>query len=444
MKKVIVILLAFLMLLMLFACNNNAPANSSGVSASQSPSQTPSQEPSQPTNQPTSQTPNETPASTNTPDATAPTDIAQESWEPGYYNPAVDYTKNPRYKIVYMTDTMGALQQQGSVAYAAWAARANCDYSDFCSNGDDDLFLSTIELYAQQGVNGLILDPDTTIWSRVDELCNQLGLPYMPGMSEPADSDGNRLHPIAAFPNGQYGVEMANYVINYQRQNWPDANPGEIGMVSTTVSFIPPLNVRTVEAQKIWNQEFPGNEDHFFIADTAALGAGLDSDTGYNATSPIFAAHPEIKYWLVCASMDDYAEGAARALEQANKDQNAVISSGGGTTLINHWENGDESCWKSAIYTAQPLFCEGAFFGLYALMHGEATPETLWPEWIDHSTNQKYAYVLLPYFIIEKDTYIQYLAFIDKFTGMDTFGFANQWDGTVFPTRNTPPASYAG
>jgi ABC-type sugar transport system substrate-binding protein len=405
MKKIMAVVLALLMVFSLFACGKTGTTPSPSASESAAPSGGTS---------------------------TAPAGSA----EIGYYDPNFDYSKN-NFKVVYMMSNTGVLYDMFDKAFQEWAKKTNVSYSSFSANGDNDLFLTTIETYAAQGVNGFLFDADNTIYPRVAEVTDDLGIPWMSAMAEPLDADGNRTHPVVGFDNLDFGHQMAQYVIDYQKKNWPDAKPEEIGMMSMDFSLSPQVHQRTTGAQEIWAKEgFP--EANFIVVDGATSGT-FNAEGGFNLASPAFASNPQIKYWLVTAFMDDYADGAARAAEQAGIADRTVVTTCGGSGLINHWDKGEDSCWKSAIYSAQILFGEGIFFALYAFMSGQATPETIFPEW--KTAGAKYAYVNLPTFVIEKDTYKEYMEWVDKYTGINLSPYDADYKGTDFPARNTPKSA---
>lgn len=413
MKKVLSLTLAVLMVLSLFACGQKDTTTS----------------------------PSASPSASDDASSASSAPIAADS-NIGRFDPSTDYSKNTRYKVVYMMSQAGVLYDMFNKAFASWAERANCDYSSFSANNDNDLFVTTIETMASQGVNGFLFDADTTIYPRVVEVVNDLNIPWMTGMAEALDSDGNRAHPVVGFDQTKFGVDMANYTIDYAKKNWPDAKPEEIGMLSIDFSLSPQVHERTLGAQKTFKEAgFP--DANFITVDSASTGS-FSAEIGANLSTPAFASNPNIKYWLVCAAFDDFADGATAAAKQAGIEKNCVITACGGSSLIAHWDAGEDSCWKSAIYSAQVLFGEGIFFALYAFMNGDATPETIFPEWIDHSTNQKYAYVNLPTFTIEKDNYKEYLEWVDSYSGMNTSPYDADYKGTEFDSKGTPPASYAG
>jgi ABC-type sugar transport system substrate-binding protein len=352
----------------------------------------------------------------------------------GYYDPNYDYSQH-NFDVVYMMSNTGVLYDMFDKAFGEWAKKANVNYSSFSANGDNDLFLTTIETYASQGVDGFIFDADNTIYPAVVDVVESLGIPWMSGMAEPLDSNGERAHPVVGFNNLDFGHQMANYVIDYQRKHWPDAKLEEIGLLSMDFSLSPQVHERTVGAEEIWLKE-GFLKDNFVVVDGATSGS-FNAEGGFNLAQPAFASRPDIKYWLVTAFMDDYADGAARAAEQANIADRTVITTCGGSGLINHWDAGEESPWKSAVYSAQILFGEGIFFALYAFMSGQATPETIFPGW--KAPGEKYAYVDLPTFIIEKDTYKEYMEWVDSYTGINLSPYDAEYKGTQFPARKDPP-----
>ncbi len=429
MKKVAAIITVFVLVLSLFACSSTDSGDTSEtVSAISTDSVLDTEVESSVGLEQTAQPDNES---------------SEDTSLVGYYDPNYDYNANPTYKVVYMTYITGVIYDLFSKAFGEWSNLADVEFSDYCSNNDNDLFITTIETYAAQGVNGFLFDGDNTIYPRINELMNELELPYMTCLAQAFDDDGNRCHPFVGFENTDYGVLMAEWVIDYANENWTDAQPGEIAMISLDFSVSPQIHDRTVGAQEIWNEVYPDYPDSFFIADGVSTQL-MNAETAYNLVGPILSANAEYKYWLFCACCDDYADGAVRAAEQAGMVDNYVATACGGAGLINHWDAGESSAWKSSAYTAHTLFSEPMFFALYAFMSGQATPETIYPDWIDHSTGQTYAYVMIPSFVIEEDNYKEYMEWVDSYTGINWSPYDDEYNGTQFDAKVTPPDYYAG
>jgi ABC-type sugar transport system substrate-binding protein len=117
---------------------------------------------------------------------------------------------------------------------------------------------------------------------------------WMPVMGSPRDDTTNQLlHAYCGFDFYMYGEQMANWVIDYYQKTWPDATLEKTGMLCLDFSTSYNLTVRIDAARDVWNKRYPGNEDKFFVADGASTGQ-LNSDTGFNISAPLIAAHPEV------------------------------------------------------------------------------------------------------------------------------------------------------
>jgi ABC-type sugar transport system substrate-binding protein len=257
----------------------------------------------------------------------------------------------------------------------------------------------------------------------------------MSALAEPLDSHGNRIHPYVSFDNTDFGYQMANFTIEYARKTWPSAKPEEIGMLSMDFSLSPQVHERTTGANEIWLKE--GYLKKNFVVADGAEAADLSIQGGYDLAFKVFKANSKIKYWLVCAFYDDYAQGAAEAAAASGKQDSCVVVDCGGSALIAQWDSGITTCWKASVFAAQIIFTEPMFCGLYAMMDGQATAETLWPQWIDKNAGEKYAYVDTPTYILTKDNYKEYLEWVDSYTGVNLSDYP--YNGTQFPSRATPP-----
>jgi ABC-type sugar transport system substrate-binding protein len=234
---------------------------------------------------------------------------------------------------------------------------------------------------------------------------------------------------------------MFKWCIDYAKANWPDATPENTGGIFVGYSVVPLLEQRHTGAANAWKEAgYP--DSTFFFAD--GVTGDMTAQTGYNLSATIMAANPQIKYWIGCGFFDDYVDGIVRAAADAGKADTTVCSTAGGSSLINHWDAGETSSWKSAIFTDQRLYGEPIFCGLYAMITGQATAETLWPEWVNKAAGETYAQLLLPSTTITQDMYKDYLSFVDKYTGIVQYGQYGITDPKTYPTKQDPPASYKG
>lgn len=417
MKKVIAIVVALLLVFSLVACNNTTtPTTSPSAAASTAPSASSAAS-----------------AAPSTSGSTTKTEV-------GYYDPTVDYTKNKNYKVGYIMANTGVLYDMFSKSFKAWAQRMNVTYNDFACNADNDLFINTLQTYTDQGYNGLLLDPDSTVWPRVAELANELKIPWMGCMSAPFGQDGKTLmHPNVGFDNTQAGIAMAQFNVDYAKKNWPNVKASELGAMFIGYSVVPQLAQREAGFKSTFLAAYPDSAKNYYFGD--GVTGDMTAKTGYDLASALLAAHPDVKYWLISGFFDDYTDGAARAVDAAGKTANTVCSTFGGSGLIAHWDAGETSSWRGAIFTDQRLYSMPIFCGLYAMMSGQGTADNLWPEWVNHANGDKYASVLLPTVVLTQDMYQSYLMWVDTYTGIHQNNYTVA-PGTGYSAIAPVPASY--
>lgn len=414
MKRVMALILILLLTASLFACNNTTQPTASPSVAPSSAAPTASASP------------------------TAGTSPGTGAVELGFFDPSIDYSKQPNYMVAYLYSGTSALYDMFSKAFAKWAERTNCTYNDF-STSDADAFVTTIETYASQGYAGLLIDPDSTIYSRCADVLNELKMPWMGCMAPALDADGKLIHPNVGFDNYAFGSDMFQWCIDYAKTNWADATAQNTGAMFIGYSVVPVLELRHQGAYDSWVKNGYPESSFYFLDGVTGL---MDAATGYDLSSATMAAHPDLKYWVGCGFFDDYTDGIARAADSAGKTDQVVCSTAGGTGLINHWDAGEESAWRSAIFTDQRLYAEPIFNGLYAMITGKATAETLWPEWINQKNGDMYATLQLPSTTITKDMYQDYLEFVDNYTGIDLYNY-NVPNPNTYPVTKEVPASYS-
>ena len=316
--------------------------------------------------------------------------------EVGFFDPSIDYSKQKNYKVAYLYSGTSALYDMFSKAFAKWAQRTNCTYNDF-STTDADQFVNTIQTYKDQGYAGLMIDPDSTIYSRCADLLTELKMPWMGCMAPALDANNKLIHPNVGFDNYAFGNDMFQWCIDYAKANWKDATPDNTGGMFIGYSVVPVLELRHKGAQDNWAKNGYKATNFYFLDGVAGGGANpMTAQVGYDLSSATMSAHPELEYWVACGFFDDYSDGIARAADAAKKGNQVVSSTAGGTGLINHWDAGEVSAWKSAIFTDQRLYAEPIFNGLYAMITGKTTAEKLWPEWVNHSKGDTYASLVLP------------------------------------------------
>ena len=163
MKKAMAILMAVLMMFALFACNKTTSGTDESAAPSPGATESAAPESSAPTDGGGTES--------DTDSSQAPTGEVKEM---GFYDPGYDYSANRTYKFVYMISQTGVLYDMFNAAFAEWAKLSNVEYSHYCANSDNDLFLTTIETYASQGADGYLFDADNTIYPAVKGVMDDL------------------------------------------------------------------------------------------------------------------------------------------------------------------------------------------------------------------------------------------------------------------------------
>ncbi len=365
-------------------------------------------------------------------DGTAGVQVVNKSAEEfyGFYDNSYDYSAEEQYSVAYIVQTSGVLYEAFSHAFSLWAGRYNCDYSFYDCAGSVDRFLAEMQSLASEGVTGFLLDPDSQFYPRVTELAQELvGDAWMGCMSYPYGKDGLMNHPYVGFDQYDFGVRQAEYVISYAKENFEGFDIKEAAMINIDWSADTLLHERGTGARDTFLKYYPGKEEQFFNLDTAASG-GMTESAAYELVDATVKRYSEIKYWLICGTIDQFALGALDAIEENGLEDTSVITCCGGTALINLWDSGEDTCFKSALYTAQPIYAEPIFGAMYYMMRGWCSAENIWSDY-ENSRSNGYGWLILSSFCIEKDTYQDYLEWVDWHSGFNWSEYG-EWSGTEY------------
>jgi ABC-type sugar transport system substrate-binding protein len=440
-KKILAIALVLIMAVSLFACGDKKAADPTPTPppAATPDATTPEAPPAAPPSDPGTEAPppaNPAPASENPLDAI------------GFYNPDFDYFAGPRYKIQYMSATTGILYETNNVIYRNWADVMNIDYGNlWASGGDNELFINNIGTFATQGVQGLLLDPDVTVYTRVAEVCDEYKLSWMPCMGPPRDMTDPTmplLHPCTGFDHFELGVIQGERLVKYMKDEWADVPQEEICFISMDFSVAPPIHEREMGGKSVWLAN-GGTTDNYLVADAAT--GNMDMDTAYQLVNALVSTNGNFTHWLISGATDDLAAGAANAIDSLGLEDETCIVCVGGPGLYAQWDSGMTNSWRYVLATGNQLFGEPTMAALYAFMAGTATPDNIWPTWIDVNDHgldgHTYAKYLLPVQWVDQSNYQQYLEW------SDAYGLVNDYNYTVtgitrdsVPTRAEVPAYY--
>ncbi len=398
MKKTVAIVLALLMVFTLFACSQTADADSESPSASAPASPEPS-------SAPVSQEPSsEEPAATS-------------SDSGGFVIPTVDFKaptdpfSRDTYKIVNLNIFQTPFSAFMDECYEQLGEKLNYTYTNLSSNGDIDNFMTNIETCAAQDYDGMIIQGDFTTQDRIFDIVAENDVTYIPGLSPFVDADNNYVMTSVVMDSYDLGGDAVQFMVdNFGKYADGSLDFSEIGFITITFSTVTDLNARVDGALARYTELFPDLvETNYYACDTVNAGTNaVTAQAAYDPVAATISAHPEMKGWIVFGSIEDFAAGSARALEELGKDGVAVVTSCAVTTLLGEWNNGYEGVWVAGIDTPPVQWADATINGLLAMIDGTATPETLWETL--REAGQTYTVIKLPYTVVEKDFYTDYQA----------------------------------
>ncbi|MDR2357836.1 MAG: hypothetical protein LBD92_07140 [Oscillospiraceae bacterium] len=443
-RRILSTLLIACLALSLFACGGGS-GDTSSPSASGSPTPSPDSQPTPPAES----------AATPSVDgvAEAPGAEGDPLDEVGHYDPNYDYTANPRYKFIYVCIGYTDLNRTAHEAFAHWATLANVQYDGYWSAASNEELLTQLPTLKENGYDGILIDPDMMQYEQIAKICDEIDLQWMGCMGQALKfgSEGmptGLLHPSSGFSNIEMGRQIGEKLLEYARDNWPGITLDQIGFIGVDMSTSLPLHQRIEGSQMAWADAGGPAENHI-ISD---VGGDMTVQAAQNVVEAQIALNANLEYWLINGAVEDFADGAANAIDNVfGVPDNACIATAGGNKLSHKWDEGIDSAWRYVLDTPAAVAAEPAFFALYAFVSGRATPETIWPSWIDHNPmsvpffGETYAQYLMPSYFQSKDTYKRLLTWANLYTRSDIYPY-NEPGVTIddYPARAPVPASYAG
>jgi hypothetical protein len=352
------------------------------------------------------------------------------------YNPDYDYNANPRYKVVYLvSNNISGLYTATDLTFAQWASVMNVEYTSMIDfGGDDDGMMAQIPQLARD-YDGLIFDANGTMYDRVNEIMKDYpGTAWMSFMGPPRDYSLPGLplmHPYVGFEQIDVGRFFAEYMYNKAKVTWPDVPISEFGFMTVDYSGIPALNDRAIGFREVLGKLDPDAVNNRYWEPDTAINF-FDADTSQQVVSAVLSMHPEITHWIIFGEVDDMAQGAAAALDLAGLSDTSWATAFGGSGLQVQWDAGITSAWKSAQFLPQSIFTEPVFGALYAFMNGDATPENLWPEWVNKNEDTAYGVYptrLLPWYEILQENYKHLLEWSDVYANSNIYPYPSDWEG---------------
>ena len=346
----------------------------------------------------------------------------------GLFRDDFDYSSMPRFSVVGMYHEMNAMYMDIDYYLKIWAERTNCDYTSFDAGKDSDAFITAIETFSNQGVDGVIINPDSAIMPRIVEVLDEFDMTYFAGFSPAVHSDNTYAHPYVGTDNYSIGHTIVSWLADYA-DTIEGFDPSKSALVWMDYSVSNEVHLRGIGAWDAWDEHFGNASDAFKYVD--AVSEGMTEEAGYNLMSTLIVANNDIEYWFVFPCFESFAFGATRSLEDYGLDQTSAVCSNGVDSLVVQWDQGTQTCLRAGNALQNGIRTNAYFNGLYAFMAGWATPESIWPDCTPEGKD--YPYVILQPYMVTYDTYKNYFAWGEHIVGDNRRGY--EYDGV---TEYTP------
>jgi hypothetical protein len=354
----------------------------------------------------------------------------------GLFREDFDYSTMPRYSVVGMYNEMNGMFMDIDYYLKIWAERTNCDYTTYDAGKDSDAFITAIDTYANQGVDGVIINPDAAVIPRVVEVLDEGGMKYFAGFSPAIHNDNSYAHPYVGTDNYEIGYTLGSWLADYADtiEGFDLSKAAVLWMDWSTSNEV---HLRGIGVWYAWDDHFGNAADAFHYVDGVSEGA-MTEEVGYNFMSTQIVSNKDIEFWFVATTMESFSFGAARALEDYGLDKTSACCNNGADSLILQWDQGSQTCFRAANAFQNGIRTNAYFNGLYAFMAGWATPESIWPDCTPEGKD--YAYVILRPHMVDFNTYKEYYAWGDYVVGDNKHGY--EYDGKTTFTPYTITNEY--
>ena len=367
MKKFVALLLVLLMCLALFACGQKtepAPQDDSSKPADT----TPKEEDTTPADT--------TPAEPEGGEEEPAGEEEPEAKFAGYFDDDVDHYARKKYTLCYAMPMETSMHDEYLEGFYRIQDKYNFELVFSNSNNDAEQYVQNIEIMAAKGVDGFFIDCPNAVCVRVKELLEELGVPYIAFNSPLYDENNLMACPGVVQDGAMCGKVTAEWFCEHYKDYWGDIDTKDVTMLTLTSSSYPEFAKRSNGARAVFEEHFPGSD----VQEIDMTGKGVAADGAYDMVTPVITTQPDVKYWYIQCGVDNWGQGAARAVEGAGLEKNSLVCSTGNVLLVGAWEEGYEGCWCCGAYTTNLDLAVPAVSGLIALIDGRTTPEELWKE----------------------------------------------------------------
>jgi ABC-type sugar transport system substrate-binding protein len=437
-KRITSLALALTVCLALFACNGSQGEQSASGDTDPSASVTsPEAPPSETTGTETTAPADGNAASlANFPDGPGGRKSLNASDYFGFWNPNYDYSQEESYKFVFISLAWDNLTQRMADNWNSWAEMAGSEFTSTSCDSNIETMISTIELYATQGYDGMLINVYDAIMDRVIDLCDENDIVWWSISEVARRSTGELKMPYVVTNSKQWGYDLVRMEIEWMRENVADFDPAQTMILVESLTTIKEFTDRSDGAEQAWRELLP--EAKFEVSDGLSEG-GITPEIGYSMAATRYTANPDVKFWIYATVMDTFTPGILRFVEENNMEDRALISCCGGDDVIPMFEAGTNGAWRFTLMGDLSMRFNSAFSALYAAVAGWCTYEEMWPD--SRAPGEPYSGIDVAYIRATPENYKDYLAFTDAFTGLDNYPY--EWSGKRYPVLYSEMDAFA-
>lgn len=265
--------------------------------------------------------------------------------------------------------------------------------------------LSQVDTAIGQGIDGafLFVVDEGSATAVVDKF-NEAGIPVIGETLKLKDGEGNNVAPYVELDAYGVGTNCGEWVVENKDTVGVDlSDVSKVGIIQNTNSKYQ-SDLTRVDGFMNGIAALGIPEDNVYMADCAAEATSSDNtEASYNQVSAILSAHPDIITWVVFASVDSYGMGAARAIEAAGLQDDAVLVTAGGELAIQEWANGSAPEWKATCYYDAMDFATQMVEGMLQITREGKTAAEIYPDFKEDG--QEYAAVKISGNMATPETY---------------------------------------
>ncbi|MDR0584086.1 MAG: substrate-binding domain-containing protein [Treponema sp.] len=209
-----------------------------------------------------------------------------------------------------------------------------------------DKYMTALDTAISQKVDVLIVCPPDQKLSQITvDRCKAAGIKVMADDDGLIDEQGVHIAPALELDAYKVGEGIGEYLANYYKQNNMAANAAATGFMLMNMPEVSSCVPRTEGARDKFVELVPGfDRRKLILADYDGT-----TDKGFNVAAATITANPQYTTWIVMAPNDEGAQGATRALEQANLDRNAIVAGVGGYLAKDEFKK-SYSAFKATAY----------------------------------------------------------------------------------------------